>query len=135
MDEENETFTVSLAYSGPSQPHLQGGSATADVTITDNDHVHVTLGWDETTFSVDEDVGFVTLRAIAVTDKDKMPEPGSSFEVSVSTSDGGATQPDDYSELSRTVTFTPSDFSPTTVNGQPRYSAVKQFTVLIEGRC
>ena len=131
VDEENETFTVSLAYSGASQPHLLEGTTTANVTIVDNDHVPVTLGWEQTTFSVDENVGAVTLRAVAVTTKDKLPEPGSSFDVSVSTSDGGATQPEDYSQLSDTVTFSRTDFSPATVNGQQRYSATKQFTVLI----
>ena len=39
------TFTVILNYSNPSLPHLQGGPATATVTITDNDHVPVVLNW------------------------------------------------------------------------------------------
>ena len=131
VDEENETFTVGLAYSGPNQPHLLEGTTTADITIIDNDHVPVTLGWEQTTFSVDEDAGSVTLSAVAVTTKDKLPEPGSSFDVSVSTSDGVATQPDDYSQLSDTVTFSRTDFIPETVSGQQRYRATKQFTVFI----
>ena len=34
--ESNETFTITAAYSDPSQPYLQGGPARATITITDN---------------------------------------------------------------------------------------------------
>ena len=36
-DERDEDFRVRLAYLTPGLPHLQGGPATAEVTITDND--------------------------------------------------------------------------------------------------
>ena len=60
-----------------------------------------------------------------------MPESGFSFDVTASTANGSARQPADYTRLSETVTFDRSDFSPTTVNGQPRYWAVKVFTVSV----
>ena len=137
VDEENETFTVSLAYSGASQPHLLEGTTTANVTIVDNDHVSVVLGWEQTAFIGEEastpgSTRAVTLRAVAVTTKDKRPETSFSFDASVTTADGSATQPADYEPLSTTVTFSRSDFSPTTINGERRYRAEKQFNVLIK---
>ena len=80
----------------------------------------VVLGWEQTTFTAEEG-NDVILRAVAVTTKDKMPESGFSFDVTASTANGSARQPADYTRLSETVTFDRSDFSPTTVNGQPRY--------------
>ena len=48
MDESIEQFEVALSYSNPALPHLRGSSAEATVTINDNDHVPVTLGWEKT---------------------------------------------------------------------------------------
>ena len=73
----------------------------------------------------------VSLRAIAVTTKDKMPESGFTFDVTVATADGSATQPADYQQLSDTATFNRSDFSLATISGQRRYRAVKTFTVRV----
>ena len=92
----------------------------------------VTLSWDQSDVTVDEDDGSATLRAFAVTTVDKRPKGGFSFDASTSTSDGTASQPDDYMQLDETVTFTRSDFSRVTVNGQPRYRAAKQIVVNIE---
>ena len=136
VDEPDEDFTVILSYSNPSLPHLQGGPSTATVTITDNDHVPVVLSWEQTAATVEEAASPgstrpVSLSAVAVTTKDKMPESGFSFDVTVATTDGSATQPADYLRLSDTATFNRSDFSPATVSGQRRYRAVKTFTVLV----
>ena len=136
-DEPDESFTATVAYSNPGLPHLQGSSSSATVTITDNDHVSVVLGWEQTAFVVEEastpgSTRAATLRAVAVTTKDKRPETGFSFDASVTTADGSATQPADYEPLSTTVTFSRSDFSPTTINGERRYRAEKQFNVLIK---
>ena len=135
-DEPDEDFTVILNYSDPSLPHLQGGPATATVTITDNDHVPVVLSWEQTAATVEEATSPgttrpVSLRAVAVTTKDKMPESGFSFDVTVATANGSATQPADYQQLSDTATFNRSDFSLATVGGQRRYRAVKTFTVRV----
>ena len=129
-DEPDEEFTVGLAYSNPALPHLQGGSATAFFTITDNDHVPVVLGWEQIAFTAEEGTT-VTLTAVAVTTKDKIPESGSTFDFTASTANGSARQPGDYAPLSETVTFSPSDFSSEFVNGQPRYRASRTFTVSI----
>ena len=48
VDEANETFTVTLAFDDPSAPYLIPGDMTATITIEDNDHVAVTLGWQQT---------------------------------------------------------------------------------------
>ena len=131
IDEPDESFDVTLAYSNPSLPHLQGGPSTMSVTITDNDHVPVTISFEEASFTVNEDVGTVTLRAVAVTTKDKMPESGFSFGVSVSTAEGTASQNEDYRRLNATESFRLRDFQRATVNGQQRYRAVREVTVRI----
>ena len=135
-DEPDEDFTVTLSYSNPSLPHLQGGPATTTVTITDNDHVPVVLSWEQAAVTAEEATSpgstrLVSLRAVAVTTKDKMPESGFTFDVTVATADDSATQPADYLRLSDTATFNRSDFSLATVSGQRRYRAVKTFTVSV----
>ena len=135
-DEPDENFTVILNYSDPSLPHLQGGPATATVTIADNDHVPVVLSWEQAAATAEEATSPgstrpVSLNAVAITTKDKMPESGFSFDVTVATADGSATQPADYQRLSDTATFNRGDFSLETVSGQRRYRAVKTFTVFV----
>ena len=63
---------------------------------------------------------------------DKRPEDGFSFDASISTSDGSAAQPGDYTQVNDTVTFSRNDFSRVTVNGERRYRAVKQVQVTIQ---
>ena len=92
----------------------------------------VTLSWEGSEVTVDEDDGSATLRAFAVTTVDKRPEEGFSFDASIYTSNGTASQPDDYTQVDETITFDRSDFSRATVNGQPRYRAVKNVMVDIE---
>ena len=131
VDEPDEDFTVILNYSGPSLPHLQGGPSRAVVTIKDNEHVPVTLSWEQAAITVAEHVGTATLHAYAITTKNKRPEDGFSFDASISTSNGSATQPGDYTQVDVTVTFRQNDFSQTDVNGQQRYRATRDFTVAI----
>ena len=130
VDEPGEDFDVSLSYVNAA-PHLLGGTDTATVSITDNDHVPVVLGWDQTTITADEKAGSVTLRAVAITTKNKMPESGFSFDARVNTRDGSARQPGDYTELDETVTFERSDFQASLVDGQLRYRAEKNFIVTV----
>ena len=104
------------------------------MTIADNDFVPVVLSWEQAAVTAEEATSPgstrpVSLSAVAVTTKDKRPESGFSFDVTVATADGSATQPADYLRLSDTATFSRSDFSLTTVSGQRRYRAVKTFTV------
>ena len=131
VDEDDEQFTLTLSYATSGLPHLRGGSPTVRVTITDNDHVPVTLDWQNVTQTVGEGAGTVTLRALAMTTKDKRPDSGFSFQATVSTSEISAEQPDDYTHVSQTVTFQQSDFRRATVNGQPLYRAEKQVVVPI----
>ena len=136
-DEPNENFTVTLSYSNPGLSHQQGGPDTATVTIADNDHVPVTLGWEETVLTAEEptspgDITPVTLRAMAVTATGKRPESGFTFDFTVNTANGTARQPDDYAQLSETGTFDQGDFSRTEVDGQFRWVASRAFTVNVE---
>ena len=130
-DESNESFRVRLAYLTPGLPHLQGGPSTAVVTIQDNEHVPVTLSWEHSDMMVSENTGNATLRAYAVTTVDKRPEDGFSFDASIETSNGSAAQPGDYTQVDDTVTFSRTDFSRVTVNGERRYRAEKRVQVAI----
>ena len=127
--EPDEYFTATLVYSDPSPPHLGGGNSRAKVTIDDDDQVPVTLGWEQPELAVFEDAGRVTLRAVATTTQDRMPEKGFAFDVSVFTTDGTATQPGDYTLLSVTDTFAWNEFSRVTVDGQRLYRAAKEYHV------
>ena len=131
-NESNEDFRVTMNYLTAGLSHLLGGPSTATVTIRDNEHVTVTISWDQSDVTVDEDDQSATLRAYAVTTVDKHPEDGFSFDASVYTTNGSATQPGDYTQLNDTVTFGRNDFSRVTVNGNRRYRAAKQVTVNIE---
>ena len=131
-DESVENFRVTINYQTPGLPHLQGGPQSAIVTIRDNEHVPVTISWDQSDITVDEDDGSVILRAFAVTTVDKRPEDGFSFDASIYTSNGSAAQPGDYMQVVDTVTFSRNDFSRVTVNGDRRYRASKQIVVNIE---
>ena len=131
VDESDEAFRVTLAYSTPGLTHLRGGPSTAVVTIKDDEHVPVTLSWERSDVTVRENAGSATLRAYAVTTVDKRPEDGFSFDASIETSNGSAAQPGDYTQVDDTVTFSRSDFSRATVNGERRYRAEKRVQVAI----
>ena len=137
MDESNEQFEVVLSYNNASLSHLRGNSAEAVISISDNDHVPVTLGWEETQFTAEEPTSPgtttpVILRAMAVTATNKRPESGFTFDFTVATANGTARQPGDYEQLSTTETFDRNDFSRTTVNGQSRWVASRDFTVNVK---
>ena len=130
-DESNEAFNVRLAYATPGLTHLRGGPSTAVVTIQDNEHDPVTLSWEQPDVTVRENAGSATLRAYAITTLDKRPKDGFSFDASISTTDGSAVQPGDYTQVDETVSFSRNDFSRVTVNGDRRYRAAKQVQVPI----
>ena len=131
-DEPDERFTVTLAYADPDPPHLQGGTSTARVTITDDDPVPLVLGWEQAEWAVEESDGTVTLKAVATITINRMPEEGFSFDATVTTSNGSARQGSDYTRLSVTETFLRSDFSSVAFDGQSRYQAEKEFDITVE---
>ena len=136
-DEPDEEFRFTLSYTVPSLPHQLGGSQEAIVTITDNDHVPVRLGWEQTEFTAEEPTSpgrttSVSLTAVASTSVDKRPERGFTFGYTVNTRNGTARQPADYQQLSTTGTFDQNDFSRTLVDGHYRYVASRTFTVEVE---
>ena len=126
-DEGDSTVTVEVRSGSGYTP---GSPAAAQVIVSDNDHVPVNLSWDRTSITVAERAGTATLRTVATTTKDKQPETGFSFGVEVSYADGTA-QSGDYSPGRTTAPFGQSDFTRTTVNGQPRYRATQDFNVSI----
>ena len=130
-DESDETFTATLAYVNPGIDNLRLSNSVAMVTIKDDEHVPVNLGWLNDMVSVDEGRGTVALNATATTLVDKRPETGFSFQATVSTSPGSAAAPDDYTQVSTTVTFERGDFSSTTVSGDRRWRATKRISVPI----
>ena len=131
-DEPNETFTVTLLLSNPSLPHLSEGDTVVTITINDNDHVPVGLSWEQSSFTVDEDVGTVTLTAEVTTTVDKMPETGFVAAVSVETVDDSATGGADYTRLSTSYSFRQNAFSRAdTGGGVYRYVATRDFSVTI----
>ena len=130
-DESDENLRVTIDYLASGLAHLRGGPQSATITIRDNEHVPVTISWEQADVTVDEDAGTVRLRAFAVTTEDKRPEDGFSFDASVYTADGSAGQPDDYTQVDETLTFARNDFSRVTVGGDRLYRASKQITVTI----
>ena len=56
-DESNETFTATLAYVNSDIPNLRLSNSVAMVTIKDDEHVPVNLGWLNDMVSVDEGRG------------------------------------------------------------------------------
>ena len=81
--------------------------------------------------------GSVAWTVTATTDEDAPPEDGLAMQVRVVSVDGTARDDSredsrgDYAAVDETVTFAPGDFDPQTVDGQPRYVAVKTGTVAI----
>ena len=130
-DEEDEDLTVVLSFVNPTLPHLQGSSATAKVTIKDNDFVPVTISWDQSSYSVDEHGSTITLQARATTAVDKMPESGYTVDLSAVTADDTATQGVDYRRLTSNFSFRQNDFSRTDVGGQFRFQAVRDVSITI----
>ena len=136
-DEPDEEFRLTLSYTVPSLPHQLGPSQEAFVTITDNDHVPVSLGWEQVEFTAEEPTSpggttSVSLTAVAATSVDKRPESGFTFDYTVNTRNGTARQPADYQQLSTTGTFDRNDFSRTLVDGHYRYTASRTFAVEVE---
>ena len=124
-DESDETFRVTLAYLTPGLTHLRGDPSTAVVTIQDNEHVPVTLSWEQPDMTVGENAGSVTLRAFAVTTVDKRPEDGFTFDASIYTSNGSAAQPGDYTQCGRYRHFQPERLQPGNRQRRPPLSRHK----------
>ena len=106
------------------------------ITIGDNDHVPVMLGWEQDEVTIGEPLNSGgttegTLTVFATTTKDKMPESGFTFDITVNTANVSARQPGDYEQLSETLTFERTDFFSSTVNGQGRYRAEKTVTLVV----
>ena len=81
--------------------------------------------------------GSVAWTVTATTDEDARPEDGLRMQVRVVSEDATAEDDSredsrgDYAAVDETVTFEPGEFDPQTVDGEPRYVAVKTGTVAI----
>ena len=96
------------------------------------DDIPITLQWEETSIEVAEDAGSVVLRAVFTTTLDSPPFADFTFDVTLTTTDIGTTQDDDYTAPPSSATFVASEFRQTDVNGQQRYRATRDFTVTIK---
>ncbi len=106
-------------------------SATKTGTPT-NSAVRVTLQWEKTSVDVNEDAGSVTLKATATTDVDAALPSDFSFDATVTTEDGTATESEDYVAPSNgTLTFQQSDFERVSTGSGYRYRATREFSVTI----
>ena len=75
-DEDNSVITAeALAGSG----YLPGSPGSAQSEVSDDDHVPVTIAWQDAELTVVEGAGQAVLNAVATTTKDKMPESGFSL--------------------------------------------------------
>ena len=95
------------------------------------DDIPITLQWEETSLEVAEDAGNVVLTAVFTTTLDEPPTADFTFDATLTTTDAGATQGDDYTAPPSPATFVASDFSQTDVNGRQRYRTTRDFTVAI----
>ena len=129
LDEPDETLTLVLSHANPSLRYAVGQPSSVDVVIRDDDYGPVSLSWEQTSFTLDEDDGSVTLTAHLTTETSLMPETAMTVNVRVSTSGISAAAGSDFSGLNNTARFRVGDFTQQTVNGQPRYRASKDFTV------
>ena len=65
-DEDDSTVTVEVV---DGNGYLPGSPSSAQTAVSDDDHVPVTLAWEETAVTVDEGDGTVTLTTVATTSK------------------------------------------------------------------
>ncbi len=100
-------------------------------TFGDDEFVPVTIGWDQSTASLDEHGSTVTLGATVTTTVDRMPESGFSVLLSARTAADTATAGADYQALTQDLSFQQSDFARVDVGGQFRFQATKNVTVSI----
>ena len=131
IDEPDETFTATLALADSNIAYLFTGNVTSTVTITDNDHVPVTLSWDDDSITVDEAATTITLTAQVTTETDKAPETGFTVALSVASANDTATAGTDYSAVTDSYSYSPSDFTRVQVGAVFRYRASKAFDVAI----
>ena len=131
VNESNEGITLTLTYDVPSLSHLQGNNANLAVTIADDDHSPVSISWEQESIAVDEGAGTATLRAVVTTAQNEAPGADFVLQTSVSSVAGSAAKSDDFTPLSKTVTFIGSSFRRTTVDGQSRYRATLDIVVPI----
>ena len=131
IDEPDETFTATLALADGNIAYLFTGNVTSTVTITDNDHVPVTLSWDDNSITVDEAATTITLMAQVTTETDKAPETGFTVGLSVASANGTATAGTDYTAVTDTYTYSPGDFTRVQVGTVYRYRATKAFDIAI----
>ncbi|BCM94044.1 hypothetical protein IAD21_05940 [Abditibacteriota bacterium] len=97
LDEGDETFTVTLSVPAGNGNTTLGPNTTATVTIVDNDDTLVGIASDN--YTVNENGGTATITVTRSGDKSR------AITVDYTTSNGTATQPNDYTFTSGTLTF------------------------------
>ena len=123
-DDDNGTVTVTL---GADTGYTVGEPGAATVAVSDNDvPVDFVLAVPAT---VAEDAGPATVTVTATTAENA--PPATALAVQLARVGGTATGGSDYEAVSVTARFQVSDFTPATVDGQPRYQAVWTHDVVI----
>ena len=134
IDEPDETFTATLALADSNIAYLFTGNVTSTVTITDNDHVPVTLSWDDDTIALDEAATTITLTAQVTTETDKAPETGFTVALSMASANGTASAGTDYTAVTDSLHATVPATSPgcrwgrCTAIGRRRHSTSRSCT-------
>ena len=123
-DDDAGTVTVTL---GADTGYTVGEPGAATVAVSDNDvPVDFVLAVPAT---VAEDAGPATVTVTATTAENA--PPATALAVQLARVGGTATGGSDYEAVSVTARFQVSDFTPATVDGQPRYQAVWTHDVVI----
>ena len=114
----HSTVTVTLE---PGAAYTVGSDSFAETQVRDDDFPQATAVLTVDPNPVPEG-GSVTVTVTVTTDSDHRPNAGGGA-ITVSTSDGTATQPDDYASLTQIHNIALTDFSPVEVAGNARYQA------------
>ena len=103
-------------------------SPSVSKTVWDDDFSAATAVLAVSPSSVDEG-GTVTVTLTVTTNADQMPHGENGGTITISTTDGTASQPGDYEALSQSHTLASADFRAVTVGSNSRYRATYESTV------
>ena len=95
------------------------------------DDIPIQMQWDDSTIDIDEDGGSVVLTAVFTTTLNAPPESDFEFDIAITTTDLRATKEQDYTPPPTSSSFVANDFTLTTLNGNQRYQATRDFTLAI----
>ena len=125
--DEHSTVTAALVTD---DAYTLGAENSASTEVKDDDFPEAVAKMSVTPNPVSEG-GTVTVTLTVTTNADQMPH-GDYGTITISTTDGTATQPGDYVALDQTEDLEAGDFVRKLLNGQPRYVATYTATVEVK---